>query len=88
MNLEGKYPFIASWVVDGQIQIGQSDSWHSYEPFAAVIDPGGVVWETNEPFTSLDALFDEMEKALGRWCKENGIELADRQGKAIPFPED
>ncbi len=31
MTLEEKYPFIANWVVDGQIQIGQSDSWHSYE---------------------------------------------------------
>ena len=88
MTLEEKYPFIANWVVDGQIQIGQADSWHSYEPMAAIIDPGGVVWETQEMFESLDSLFDEMEKALGRWYKENGIELVDRQGNNIPWPED
>ncbi len=38
MKLEEKYPFIASWVVDGQIQIGQADSYH--EPLAAIIDAG------------------------------------------------
>jgi hypothetical protein len=88
MSLEEKYPFIASWVVDGQIQIGQGDSSYSYEPMAAVIDAGGVVWKTDEPFSSLDALFEEMEQGIGRWCKEYGIELVDRQGKVIPWPEE
>ena len=84
MSLEEKYPFIASWVRDGQIQIGQAEY---YEPIAAAFDAGGMVWETNEPFASLDALFEEMERGIGRWCKEEGIELADRQGRIIPWPE-
>jgi hypothetical protein len=88
MSLEEKYPFIANWVRDGQIQIGQAESWHTYEPIAAVIDPGGAVWQTNEPFTSLDALFAEMERAIGRFCQEEGIELTDRQGHVIPWPND
>ena len=85
MSFEEKYPFIASWVVDGQIHIGQTES---YEPFAAVIDQGGIVWETNEPFSSLDALFDEMEKGISRWCHEHGIELIDHQGRSLLWPED
>ena len=88
MSLEEKYPFIASWVVDGQIQIGQADSWHSYEPLAAVIDAGGLVWETNEPFDSLDDLLDRMEKAISHWCKQHGIILVDRLGNNIPWAED
>ena len=88
MSFEEKYPFIASWVADGQIQIGQGDSSYSYEPMAAVIDAGGVVWETNDPFTSLDALFDEMERGIGRWCNEHGIELINAKGEVIPWPED
>ena len=88
MTLEEKYPYIASWVVDGQIQIGQGDSSYSYEPMAAVMDAGGVVWETQDPFDSLDALFEQMEKGIGRWCKEHGIELVDRHGNVIPLPED
>jgi hypothetical protein len=84
MDLEEKYPFIASWIVDGQIQIGQTES---YEPFAAVIDPGGVIWETDDPL-SLDELFAEMERGIGRFCQEEGIELTDRQGHVIPWPND
>lgn len=87
MNLEEKYPFIASWVVDGQILIGQADSSYSYEPMAAVVDAGGLVWETQE-FNSLDELFDQMERAIGRWCNEHGIELIDRRGNVIPWPKD
>ncbi|MCP4237524.1 MAG: hypothetical protein GY770_28755 [Aestuariibacter sp.] len=86
MKLEEKYPFIASWVVDGQIQIGQADSYH--EPWAAIIDAGGTVWEIEESFDSLDDLFDEMERAIGRWSRETGVELADHQGKVIPWPQD
>ena len=84
MSLEEKYPFIASWVGDGQIQIGQAEY---YDPVAAVYDAGGMVWETNEPFASLDELLTEMERGIGSWCKEEGIELADRQGRIIPWPE-
>ena len=88
MSLEEKYPFIASWVADGQIRIGQAEGWYDYEPMAAVIDAGGVVWETQKPITSLDALFEEMERGIGHWCKEEGIELLDRQGNVIPWPKE
>ena len=85
MILEDKYPFIASWIADGRIHIGQLESW---EPAAMVVDHGGEVWSTDEPFESLDALFDAMELAIGRWCSQHGIELVDRHGKVIPWPED
>ena len=88
MNLEEKYPFIASWVADGQIQIGQAGSWYSDEPQAAVIDAGGLVWETQEPFDSLDDLFDQMEKAICDWSRQHGIELIDRQGNSLTFPDE
>ncbi len=87
MTLEEKYPFIASWVADGQIQIGHANSWHSDDPMAAVIDAGGLVWET-DAFESLDDLFDRMEKAIGCWCGEHGLELIDQHGNIIPWPED
>jgi hypothetical protein len=84
MTLEDKYPFIASWIVDGQIQIGQTDSW---EPAAVVIDHGGEIWSTEEPFETLDTLFDAMELAIGQWCREHGIELVDQHNNVIPWPE-
>ncbi len=85
MTLEEKYPFIASWIVDGQIQIGQTES---YEPAAMIIDQGGIVWSTEEPFETLDALFEALELAIGRWCSQHGIELVDQHGKVIPWPKD
>lgn len=85
MTLEDKYPFIASWIADGQLRIGQMDA---REPAAAVLDQGGVVWSTDEPFETLDALFEAIELAIGRWCREIGLELVDRHGNVIPWPED
>jgi hypothetical protein len=29
-----------------------------------------------------------MERAIGRFCQEEGIELTDRQGHVIPWPND
>ena len=85
MILEEKYPFIASWVVDGEINIGRLNEYD--QPMAAVIDHGGLVWHTEEEMT-LDDVFDAMERAIGLWCREYGIELVDRKGNGIPFPED
>ncbi|MCO5199554.1 MAG: hypothetical protein M9941_17585 [Anaerolineae bacterium] len=82
MSLEKKYPFIASWIIDGEIHLGQTESW---QPFGMVADHGGIVWETDEDLGSLDALFDAMELAIGRWCQQHGIELIDRAGNVIPF---
>lgn len=86
MILEEKYPFIASWVVDGEIHIGR-DADYDYQPYAGVYDAGGTVWETDEPFGSLDEMFEQMERAIGLWCREHGIELVDSRGRVIPFPE-
>jgi hypothetical protein len=86
MTLEEKYPFIASWVVDGEIHIGRAEDY-GHQPYAGVYDAGGIVWEMDKPFTSLDEVFEQMERAIGLWCQEEGIELVDRRGRVIPFPE-
>lgn len=84
MTFEENYPFIASWVMDGEVHIGQAESWL---PTAAVIDAGGVIWQTNEPFDSIDAILERMEKEIAKFCKGHGIELVDKDGNALPFPE-
>jgi hypothetical protein len=67
-----KYPYIAAWVRDGLVEIGYND----YDNvFLRVIDPGGVVWESNKIYSNLDDAFEEMNKAIETWCAENGIEL-------------
>ena len=72
-SFEDKYPFIAAWVQDGTIEIGYND----YDDvFMRVIDPGGVVWESNKIYTNLDEALAEMNLAIEQWCNENGIEFA------------
>ena len=44
MTLEEKYPFIASWVVDGELHIGRAEDY-GHQPYAGVYDAGGIVWE-------------------------------------------
>jgi hypothetical protein len=66
------YPYIAAWVQDGTIEIGYND----YDDvFLRVIDAGGVVWESNKTYASLDDAFNEMNTAIENWCTENGIEF-------------
>lgn len=71
-SFDEKYPYIAAWVRDGLVEIGYND----YDDvFLRVIDPGGVVWESNKTYSNLDDAFEEMNKAIETWCAENGIEL-------------
>lgn len=44
------------------------------EPYAAVFMSDDTVWYTDEPFSSLDEILDKMERAIGVWCREQGIE--------------
>ena len=86
MTLEEKYPFIASWVREGEIRIGSSGEFDE-EPYAAVFMSDDTVWYTDETFSSLDEILDKMERAIGVWCREQGIELVGRRGRGIPFPK-
>jgi hypothetical protein len=71
-TFDEKYPYIAAWVQDGTIEIGYND----YDDvFLRVIDAGGVVWESNRTYASLDDAFNEMNTAIETWCAENGIEF-------------
>ena len=73
-SFEKQYPNISAWVVDGQIEIGYGE----YDDvFLRVIDAGGVVWESNKEYKSLDEAFSAMDRAIANWCEEQGIELID-----------
>jgi hypothetical protein len=70
-SLEQRYPTIAEWINGGgQITIGRDyDSGSSSTVFAS--DPGGVVWESEEEYATLDALFLALEQGLQEWIEEN-----------------
>jgi hypothetical protein len=70
-SLEATYPTIARWVHEyGWIEIGQDEMSRS---FIRAIDPGGMVWEGREDYTTLDAALQDLEAGLAAWMREQGL---------------
>lgn len=74
--IDERYRNIRMWIADGGIEIGDCDSGYTTIT-ARVVDAGGVVWETEETFTSLEAVLDAIKAAIANWCKEKGIVWRD-----------
>ncbi len=68
-TFEENYPNLASWVEDGWIEIGRDDYSDS---FIRVLDAGGMVWEGERSYPSLDAALADAEEAAKAWSEENG----------------
>jgi hypothetical protein len=69
MNFGQQYPSIDRFVAqEGWIEIGQD---HYSTSFVRAIDLGGMVWEGEESYESMDAMLAELEAALGQWLREN-----------------
>jgi len=70
-SFEHTYPTIADWVNGGgQITIGRD--YESGSPSTVYAsDPGGVVWESDEEYATLDDLFLALEQGLQEWIEEN-----------------
>ena len=58
-----RYPNIAAWVQDGWIEIGHDSSGS----FIRVLDEGGLVWESDKPYTSIDQALADAEQAIAEW---------------------
>jgi hypothetical protein len=62
------YPNIAAWVQDGWIEIGHDSNSGS---FIRVLDEGGLVWESDKPYTSIDQALADAEQAIAKWLGSN-----------------
>jgi hypothetical protein len=68
--IETTFPIIAGWVKSsGWIAIGRDDYSRS---MVRAMDEGGMVWEGNTRYATLDELLQDLEKGLANWLKENG----------------
>ena len=71
-SFEEKSPYISAWVLDGQIEIGYGE----YDDvFIRAIDAGGVAWESNAKFSSMDEALSALDKGIADWCEEMGVEF-------------
>ena len=64
---------IAHFVDDiGWIEIGYSQDGY-VTSFVRAVDEGGIVWEGEDDYPTLDAALVALEAALGEWLEERGI---------------
>ena len=70
VSFDSTYPAITEWVTSrGWIEIGEDDNSRS---MVRALDEGGMVWEGSATYTTLDALFADLETNIARWKEENG----------------
>ena len=68
-SLEARYPNIAAWVQDGWIEIGRDDYSRS---FVRALDIGGMVWEGEATYPTLDAALRALDAGIAAWLGEHG----------------
>jgi hypothetical protein len=70
-SLDTTYPTIARWVKEfGWLEIGQD---HMSQSFIRALDEGGLVWEGQGHYATLDAAFQELEAGLAAWMREQRL---------------
>ena len=68
---QDKYPNIADWIENqGWIELGQTDCSPS---MVRVLDIGGMIWESDQKYHSLDELLDDLEIHIEQKKKELGL---------------
>ena len=71
-SFEAAFPTIARWVsAYGWLEIGQDDYSRS---FIRVLDEGGMVWEGEESYPTVDEALLAAEAGLVEWMAEEGLE--------------
>jgi hypothetical protein len=68
-SFEARYPNIASWVQDAWIEVGRDDTGRS---FVRALDIGGLVWEGEESYASLDEALRALDAGIAAWLEETG----------------
>lgn len=68
-SLEKFYPNTTRWVKEyGWIEIGHNDNSSS---FIRVLDEGGLVWEGDDSYKTMNDAMNALESGIAEWIKEN-----------------
>jgi hypothetical protein len=68
-SVEALYPNLAAWVQDGWVEIGRDDFSRS---FVRALDIGGMIWEGEVEYPSLDVALQALDTGIAAWLQENG----------------
>jgi hypothetical protein len=70
-RIDAAYPTIARWVMEyGWIEIGQD---HMSRSFVRALDEGGLAWEGQEDYATLDDALQDLEAGLTAWMQEQHL---------------
>jgi len=71
-DLELKYPHLTAWVKSGEcwVEIGSDDYSRS---FIRVLDIGGMIWEGETSYPTLDDALRAADQAIHDWLSEQGM---------------
>lgn len=70
--VEQAYPHVARWIMThGWIEIGQDDWSRS---FVRALDIGGMVWEGENSYRSIDDAFQALDAGLAEWMRQQRID--------------
>lgn len=70
-SIDATYPTIARWVREyGWIEIGQDEMSRL---FIRALDQGGMVWERQEDYATLDDALQDLEAGLAAWMREQHL---------------
>ena len=70
-HIDTTCPTITRWVMEyGWIEIGHDDMSRS---FVRALDEGGLVWEGQEDYPTLDAALQDLEAGLAAWMQEQHL---------------
>ena len=73
-SLESLYPNIRYFADEyGWIEFGTDDD-SPLTSFIRALDAGGMVWEGQDDYATLDEAFADLERGLIAWMEEVGIE--------------
>ncbi|MDP9312617.1 MAG: hypothetical protein M3R24_17310 [Chloroflexota bacterium] len=71
MVVDDIFPHLSRWVQQhGWMEIGYDDYSRS---FIRILDIGGLVWESNERYSTVDAALHAAEAELAVWMREQGF---------------
>jgi hypothetical protein len=66
--VEQAYPHLTRWVMAyGWIEVGQDPMGRS---FAKALDEGGMIWEGEIAYPTLDAALRALDAGIARWMRE------------------
>lgn len=69
MTFSKQHPHLTTWILqgDGWIELGQDDFSHST---VRVLDSGGLIWESDRHYDTVEDALTDAESALRRWLGE------------------